>query len=219
MRYLISETEGQKLGLLNFHLPSMIGGELKRIIKTAKFEESYSSRLFKKPVIINNLYKHRDDGFKLTFKQFICNSQGQLSYTKTPNDYINNMVDDAISKFNLFKSFVYKDIYKGKDGVSDGFETLKFDLILSVSLRPDGFFIDQLQVMLNKQKRFSFYIKDQEFPPNLYFEIHYTSDGVVVESSTLTRFIKTVELVWDFTLDFNKLDIQGMKTITEMLLI
>ena len=225
MRHFVSNNENIKLEQLKAHMPSIIGGQFNRIIKTAKFEESYSSRLFKKPVTIANLYKHRDDGFKLTFKQFISNNQGVLTYPKTSNDYINNMVDDAISKFNLFKSFVYRDVHTDEFERSDGFNTLKFDLILSVNISNDGFCIEQLQVkayyklLINQSKRYYIYIKDKEFYPSMYFEIRYTEDGTVVSSSTLFQFIKTVESIWDCTFDFNQLDINGMKTTTEMLLI
>lgn len=225
MRYSISHSEHTYLECLKSHILVMMGIELKRITKTSKFEETYASRAFKNPVLIKKLHNYSDLSFCVTFRQFLRVEDGEITYTPTPNDYINTMIDDAISKFRLFKSFVYKDYKTNQVAPTAGFDTLKFDLILHIHAESESFTIEGLQIksyyglMCNEPKRFFIYIKDQEFTNNLYFEVRYTSNGTLVESSSLPRFIKTVESIWECELNFNNLDINGLKTTTEMLLI
>lgn len=225
MKYLISHEQYMYLEQVKAQILSMMGTELKSITKTSKFEESYSSRAFKQPVFIKKISILNDIGFRLTFRQFLKVENGEITYTRTPTDYINRMIDDAILKFRVFKSFVYKD-YKTLAFVpTAAFDTLKFDLILDVDIMPDSFNIKSLQIksyyglMVNEPKRFCVYIKDREFANNLYFEIRYNKDGTLVDGSSLPRLIETVESIWEYELDLNNLDIDGMRTTTEMLLI
>lgn len=225
MRYSISHSEHTYLEHLKSHMPAMMGIELKRITKTSKFEETYASRAFKNPVLIKKLHHYSDLSFFVTFRQFLRVENSEITYTPTPNDYINKMIDDAILKFRLFKSFVYKDYKTNQIAPTAGFDTLKFDLILHIHAEPDSFTIEGLQIksyyglMCNEPKRFFIYIRDQEFTNNLYFEVRYTRNGTLVENSSLPKFIKTVESIWECEFNWNDLDIKGMKTTTEMLLI
>lgn len=225
MKYTISHNEHTYLEFLKSHMPALMGIELKRITKTSKFEETYASRAFKKPVLIKKLHNYSELSFCVTFRQFLTIENGEIVYTPTPNDYINKMIDDAILKFRLFKSFVYKDYKTSRVEPTAGFDTLKFDLILHLHTEPDSFTIEGLQIksyyglMCNEPKRFFIYIKDREFTNNLYFEVRYTSNGTLVAHSSLPKFINTVEAIWECELNLNNLDINGMKTTTEMLLI
>lgn len=225
MRYTISHSEHTYLECLKSHMPAMMGIELKRITKTSKFEETYASRAFKNPVLIKKLHNYSELSFCVTFRQFLTIEHGEITYTPTPDDSINKMIDDAILRFRLFKSFVYKDYKTGLVVPTAGFDTLKFDLILHIHAELDYFKIEGLQIksyyglMCNEPKRFFIYIKDREFTNNLYFEVRYTGNGTLVESSSLPKFIKTVEAIWECEFNLNNLDINGMKTTTEMLLI
>lgn len=225
MRYCISDQDRTHIDHLKLHMPTIIGDELKKVIKTSKFEDTYRSRAFKKPVIINKNNLSEDSLFKLTFREFLRIENGSIVYTKTPNDYINKMIDNAILKFNLFKSFVYKEIKTGKLHSPDGFNTLKFDLILHIHAYADSYSIIQLQInsyyslLVRDYQKFYMYIKNREFANNAYVEIRYDAQGVELSISNLSRFIKVVEEIWESPLDFNNLNISAMKATTEMLLI
>jgi len=224
MKYSISHHEQLYLAELKAHFPSMMGIKIDRIIKTAKFEESYSSRAFKQNLIIKKINRLCDNSYRLTFRQFLRIENGQIKYTPTPTVYINNMIDDAILKFNLFKSFSYKNGITKETVMSEGFESLKFDLVLDIKILPDSFKIDSLQVkayyaLSSYTIRFLICVKDQSFLNQEYYEIRYTSNGDVVTSSNLCRFIKTIEHIWEHPLDFKNLDVESMKTTTDMLLI
>lgn len=223
MKYPINHTEQLYLAELKAYMPALIGTEINLIVKTTKFEENYSSRAFKQELIIKKIKNRCENSFRLTFRQFLKIEDGEIIYTPTPTVYINNMLDDAISKFRLFKSFTYKN-YITLNTV-DGFESLKFDLILDVQVGPNDFKIESLQVKgyygltASQAIRYSIFIKDKTFLNQECYEIRYTSTGEVVTSSNLCRFIKTVENIWEHQLDFNNLDVSSMKTITDMLLI
>lgn len=225
MKYSINHNERIYLESLKTQMPFIIGDVLKNITKTSRFEESYTSRTLKKPVIIKKLKIFNENEFRLTFRQFLRIENGCIVYTPTPNNYINTMIDDTILKLQLFKSFVYKDFNTGAVVESAAFDTLKFDLILDIDVHHDSFRIKNLQIksyyslMCHDPKRFMIYIKDRKFANNFYFEIRYTEDGKIVKSSSLYQFIKTVESIWEYNLDFNNLNIAEMKATTEMLLI
>jgi hypothetical protein len=52
-----------------------------------------------------------------------------------------------------------------------------------------------------------------------YLEIRYTKNRELVTSSNLLQFIRKIEAVWGHSFNFDNLNVVGMKTITEMLLI
>lgn len=225
MRYPISDNEQPYLDMLRLQMPSIIGAGVNRITKTTKFEENYSSRVFKQPLIIKKINKFCDYSFRLTFRQFLRIENGEIVYTPTPLGYINNMLDDAILKFRIFKSFSYKNCLTLNPVISDGFSNLKFDLILDVKVFNDSFNVESLQVkgyygLTSSQAiRYLIFIKDKSFLNQEYYEIRYTPNGDIVASSGLCRFIKIVESIWEHSLDFYNLDVDSMKTTTDMLLI
>lgn len=224
MRYCIGHSDQILLDHLKTQMPAIIGDKLRKITKTSKFEDSYSSRIFKQPVIIKKLYKFSDDGFSVTFRNFLKIENDRITYTPTPLNYLNTMIDDAILKFNLLKSFVYRN-FKDDVASTDGFDSLKFDLTLDIYANPASFSIENIQIksyyslFINQSRSFYLYTKDQVFVNEPYLEIRYTKNRELVTSSNLLQFIRKIEAVWGHSFNFDNLNVVGMKTITEMLLI
>lgn len=224
MRYCIGNNDQLLLDHLKTQMPAIMGDKLRKITKTSKFEDSYSSRIFKQPVIIKKLYKFSDDGFSVTFRNFLKIENDHITYTPTPLNYINTMIDQAILKFNLLNSFVYRN-FKDDVASTDGFDSLKFDLTLDIYAQSDSFRIENLQIksyyslFINQSRSFYLYTKDQVFVNDPYLEIRYTKNREIVESSNLLQFIKKIEAVWGHSFNFDNLNVVEMKTITEMLLI
>lgn len=224
MRYCIGNSDQILLEHLKTQMPAIIGDKLRKITKTSKFEDSYSSRIFKQPVIIKKLYKFSDDGFSVTFRNFLKIDNDRITYTPTPLNYVNAMIDDSILKFNLLNSFVYRN-FKDDVASTDGFDSLKFDLTLDIYAESASFRIENLQIksyyslFINQSRSFYLYTKDQVFVNEPYLEIRYTKNRELVKSSNLLQFIKKIEAVWGHSFNFDNLNVVGMKTITEMLLI
>lgn len=224
MRYCIGHSDQILLDHLKTQMPAIMGDKLRKITKTSKFEDSYSSRIFKQPVIIKKLYKFSDDGFSVTFRNFLKIENDCITYTPTPLNYLNTMIDDAILKFNLLNSFVYRN-FKDDVASTDGFDSLKFDLTLDIYADSDSFRIENIQIksyyslFINQSRSFYLYTKDQVFVNEPYLEIRYTKNRELVTSSNLLQFIKKIEAVWGHSFNFDNLNVVGMKTITEMLLI
>lgn len=224
MTYHLSSDEQLKIDCLKDYMPSLLGGHFGKITKTSKFEETYKSRIFKKPVIIKEISKGYAFGFyQLTFREFLRIDKGSIVFDPTPNEFINLLLQDAVSRFNLLKSFVYTDL---KTGVvtNDGFDLLKFDLVLKINIYPNHFDIEEVHIrsyysLVNKRhKSYSVFMLSHQFHNHFDIEIKYDKQGHVLPS-TLHRLIVSVESLLGHSLDFSNLNIEDIRMTTEMILI
>lgn len=225
MRYSINNSQQFYIDSIKEHLPCIMGSSLGKVVKTSKFDDTYKSRAFNKDLIIKKLFQHKEHEFQLTFRQFLKIDNGLITYNPTPTDFINKVIDDAILKFNLFKSFVFEDCNTGAIVHSAGLNELKFDFILDVRTTNDGLDIINFEVKSyyslfnHASKKFYICIKDKKFLNPSSLDLRYNQNGKLLSSSSFLQFIRKVEAVWEESLDFNNLRVEEMKTVTSMILI
>lgn len=220
MRFPISSDMQDELKYLVAFIDKNFGQKLEKIVKTAKFEDNYKSKAFNGDVIIKTI----SGGYRVSFRNLMRFENQNIVFEQSKNEFVNKVCNDAKNKFEFLKGLSYLDKFGNRkfNNIEEALNNYKFEYSVKLYRSHDenifkitGVDVSIYHSLTKKGSRYKMVSNITEIRVPAKLSLFFNEKGEIGHSN-INYIIGEVKKSWNNEIDFNNLDTETMRILTEI---